>query len=47
MTIVIRRIGPTRLWNLRKCGLCRIGLDEVVGVFPSKERKVVWIGSTD
>lgn len=43
MTIVIRRIGPTQQIKLRKCGRCWVGFGEVVGLFQSKERKVVWL----
>ncbi len=43
MTIVVRRVGSTHWSRLRKCGHCRIGFGEVVGLFPSKESKVVWL----
>lgn len=43
MTLILRRVGPTKWWDLRKVGCCRIGLATVVGMFPSAINKVLWL----
>lgn len=43
MTIIVRRQGPVKWWRLRRCGVCRIGLAEVVGVFASTTNRVIFL----
>jgi hypothetical protein len=43
MTLILRRMDKPKWWNLRKCGLCRISLCEIVGCFRSDTNKVIWL----
>ncbi len=43
MTIIVRRIGPTQWHKLRKAGVCRCGLCEIVGCWESKISRVIFL----
>lgn len=42
-TIVLRRVGPASWQALGAAGLCRVGLAELVGIFPSAVNRVVFL----
>lgn len=44
MTLILRRIDPPTWANLGAAGLCRVSLTEIVGVFPSRVWRVVFLG---
>lgn len=44
MTLVLRRLSPPTWSDLGAAGLCRVGLCEVVGCFPSRVWRVVFLG---
>lgn len=42
-TIILRRVGPTCWQTLGAAGPCRVGLAELVGIFPSAVNRVVFL----
>lgn len=46
MTLILRRVGETSWHRLGKAGECRVGLCEVVGMFRTREWRVVFLPSS-
>ena len=43
MTIILRRVGQPHWQTLGDAGVCRVGLTVIVGMFPSRAWRVVFL----
>lgn len=46
MTVILRRLSPPEWQSLGNAGICRVSLCEVVGVFPSRIWRIVFLGES-
>ena len=44
MTLLVRRVGETKLVKLNKAGLCRVGFADILGCYGTGPIKIVWLG---